>query len=46
MEILKDLRNKGHTIIVITHNKEIAEQCADRIITMEKGKTISDSLVV
>jgi len=43
MEILKDLQNKGHTIIVITHNKEIAQQCADRIISMEKGKIISDS---
>jgi energy-coupling factor transporter ATP-binding protein EcfA2 len=45
MEILKNLQTKGHTIIVITHNKEIAEHCADRIITMEKGKIISDSTV-
>jgi energy-coupling factor transport system ATP-binding protein len=43
MEILKGLQSKGHTIIVITHNKEIAQHCADRIITMEKGKIISDS---
>ncbi|MCX6683399.1 MAG: energy-coupling factor transporter ATPase [Methanoregula sp.] len=42
MEILKNLQNKGHTIIVITHNKEIAQNCADRIITMEKGSIISD----
>ncbi len=42
MKILKDLQNKGHTIIVITHNKEIAQQCADRIISMEKGKIVSD----
>jgi energy-coupling factor transporter ATP-binding protein EcfA2 len=42
MKILKDLQNKGHTIVVITHNREIAEQCADRIISMEKGKIISD----
>lgn len=45
MEILKNLQNKGHTIIVITHNKEIAEHCADRIITMEKGKISSDSTI-
>ncbi len=45
MGILKDLQNKGHTIIVITHNPEIAQQCADRIISMEKGKIISDSSV-
>jgi energy-coupling factor transporter ATP-binding protein EcfA2 len=42
MEILKTLQNEGHTIIVITHNKEIAQNCADRIITMEKGSIISD----
>jgi energy-coupling factor transporter ATP-binding protein EcfA2 len=45
MEILKNLQNEGHTIIVITHNKEIAQDCADRIITMEKGSIISDTLI-
>jgi energy-coupling factor transporter ATP-binding protein EcfA2 len=45
MEILKNLQNEGHTIIVITHNKEIAQHCADRIITMEKGSIISDTPV-
>jgi energy-coupling factor transporter ATP-binding protein EcfA2 len=45
MEILKNLQVKGHTIIIITHNKEIAQHCADRIITMEKGKIRSDSPV-
>ncbi len=43
LEILKILQQKGHTIIIITHNKEIATNCADRIVTMEKGKIISDS---
>lgn len=43
MEILRNLQIKGHTIIVITHDKEMAQHCADRIITMEKGKIISDS---
>ncbi len=45
MEILKKLQRKGHTIIVITHNREIAEHCADRVLTMEKGKIISDTLM-
>jgi energy-coupling factor transport system ATP-binding protein len=44
MEILIALQAKGHTIIVITHNRDIADTCADRIITMEKGKIIGDSL--
>jgi energy-coupling factor transport system ATP-binding protein len=42
MEILKKLQNEGHTVIVITHNKEIARECSDRIITMEDGRIISD----
>ena len=43
MEILIALQQKGHTIIVITHNRDIAGSCADRIITMEKGKVLSDT---
>ena len=35
----------GHTVIVITHNREIALHCADRIITMDKGTIISDTRV-
>ncbi|MFA6331371.1 MAG: energy-coupling factor transporter ATPase [Methanoregula sp.] len=43
IELLKDLQEKGHTIIIITHNREIAEHCADRVIMMENGHIISDS---
>jgi len=43
MEILKTLQQTGHTIILITHNREIAQYCADRVIMMEKGRIISDS---
>ena len=43
IDILKKLQEKGHTIIIITHNRDIAEHCADRIITMESGKIISDT---
>jgi energy-coupling factor transport system ATP-binding protein len=42
LSILKKLQEKGHTIIVITHNRDIAH-CADRIVTMEKGRIISDT---
>lgn len=42
MEILKKLQVKGHTIIVITHNRDIAQYCADRMITMAEGKILSD----
>ena len=43
LEILKKLQQKGHTIVIITHNRDIAINCADRIITMEKGKIVSDT---
>lgn len=43
ISILKKLQEDGHTIIIITHNPDIAVNCADRIITMENGKIISDT---
>jgi energy-coupling factor transporter ATP-binding protein EcfA2 len=43
IDMLKDLQEKGHTILIITHNKEIARHCADRVIQMENGKIISDT---
>jgi energy-coupling factor transport system ATP-binding protein len=42
MEMLREFRMNGHTVIVITHNHEIVRHCADRIITMEKGTIITD----
>lgn len=42
IDVLKKLQENGHTVIIITHNQEIAGQCADRTIMMEGGKIISD----
>lgn len=43
MNIFNDLnKNQGKTIIIITHSKEIAEQCP-RIVTIKDGKIINDS---
>lgn len=42
MAIFQDLNKKGHTIVMITHEPDIAEH-AKRIITMRDGKIISDS---
>ena len=43
MNIYNDLnKNQGKTIILITHSKEIAEQCP-RIVTIKDGKIINDS---
>ena len=46
MATLKKLQHRGHTVIVITHNREIAEQCADRIVAMEQGRIVSDTRMV
>jgi energy-coupling factor transport system ATP-binding protein len=43
IDMLKDLQEKGHTIIIITHNREIANYCADRVVMMENGRIVSDT---
>jgi len=40
--ILKQLQENGHTIVMVTHSREIAELCADRVVRLEAGKIISD----
>lgn len=39
--LLKELHTEGRTVIVITHNPEIAAHC-DRTVHIADGKTISD----
>lgn len=41
MGIIKDLYKKGHTIILVTHDKKIASQ-ASRIIEIKDGEVLSD----
>lgn len=41
ISIFEDLHNKGHTVVVITHNEEIAKR-AKRVITLVDGKIVSD----
>ncbi len=41
MDVFEDLNKKGHTIIVITHEDEIAER-TKRIITLVDGKIIKE----
>lgn len=42
MGIIKELHEKGHTIILVTHDKNIANY-ANRIIEIKDGKIISDT---
>lgn len=41
VELLKGLSKKGQTIIVVTHDMDVARQ-TDRIITMRDGMIASD----
>ncbi|AJC92695.1 macrolide-specific efflux protein, ATP-binding/permease protein MacB [Campylobacter subantarcticus LMG 24377] len=42
LEILNKLNEQGHTIVLVTHDKEIAVK-AKRVIEIKDGKIISDS---
>lgn len=45
LEFLKKLNDEGNTVIIITHDNSIAEQCK-RIIRIQDGKIISDEVTV
>ena len=42
MDILKEV-SKTHLVIMVTHNPELAEQYASRIVRMKDGEIISDT---
>lgn len=43
MQILRELHKEGRTVIIITHDNEIAEQ-ADRVIRISDGKIVEDTV--
>lgn len=42
MTILKQLREQGHTVIIVTHDPAVAQQ-AERVIEIRDGEIIADS---
>ncbi|MCX5775535.1 MAG: ABC transporter ATP-binding protein/permease [Firmicutes bacterium] len=42
MALFKEL-SKDHLVIIVSHNRELATQYADRLIQMNEGKIVSDS---
>ncbi|MFA6416459.1 MAG: cell division ATP-binding protein FtsE [Candidatus Paceibacterota bacterium] len=42
IEILKKINDLGTTIILTTHNPKVIEKVGHRVVTMERGKIISD----
>ncbi|MFH1562335.1 MAG: energy-coupling factor transporter ATPase [Nitrospirota bacterium] len=42
MNLLVELNNRGHTIIIVTHSMWVAAEYAQRIVVLDKGKIILD----
>ena len=43
MKLLEQISEKGTTVLVVTHNKEIVKAMNKRVITMKKGVVVEDS---
>ena len=42
MKLLEEINERGTTVLVVTHNREIVNAFKKRVITMKKGVIISD----
>ncbi len=42
MKLLEEINEKGTTVLVVTHNREIVNAMKKRVITMNKGVVVSD----
>lgn len=42
MRLLEEINERGTTVVVVTHNKEIVNLMQKRVITLKKGRIISD----
>lgn len=42
MRLLEDINKRGTTVVVVTHNKEIVNLMQKRVITLKKGRIVSD----
>ena len=44
MEVMKSLNSIGKTIVIVTHDRTVAEKCK-RIVELSDGKIISDKTI-
>ena len=42
MKLLEQINDRGTTVLVVTHNKEIVNAMKKRVVTMHEGTIISD----
>ena len=45
MNLLEMINSRGTTVVVVTHNMEIVHAMGKRVITIQKGTLVSDSLI-
>ncbi|MDO5407503.1 MAG: cell division ATP-binding protein FtsE [Eubacteriales bacterium] len=44
MKLLEEINSRGTTVVVVTHSQELVEQMGKRVITLERGRLISDEM--
>lgn len=42
MKLLEEINQKGTTVVVVTHSREIVDRMQKRVITMKHGVIVSD----
>ena len=42
MKLLEQINERGTTVLVVTHNKEIVNAMKKRVVTMHDGVIVSD----
>ena len=42
MKLLEEINERGTTVLVVTHNKEIVNSMKKRVLTMHNGVIVSD----
>lgn len=42
MKLLEEINNRGTTVIVVTHNREVVDAMQKRVVTIRKGVIVSD----
>lgn len=42
MELLKEINNRGTTVVIATHAKDIVDEMKKRVITLQKGVILND----
>ena len=44
MDTLRDIRDRGYTLVVVEHNMRVVLGIADRIVVLDRGRKIADGL--